>query len=197
MKKSVRSTAAPEKQKRTRTQARDKAVPYYTKSEKIRAVTAMKTVGQDHPFGASALQAAQAVLGKPVAVGTLSAWLTQYGPEIDALIPEQPLDVGALAVATRDSLLKEMQEAMVKLVARANDDAAIGATSVRDSAVSFGIFFDKVAKMLSVSPEEEQLLRRLRLACQRASIDHLAALEDYIGEIEQGISQPLTVGESA
>ena len=77
-------------------------------------------------------------------------------------------------------IVADMVEVRTKVMTHLKKDEVINAMSGRDAAVVAGIMNDHVIKMTGLSSEDEQLMQRFIVFCQRHDIDHAAALEDYM-----------------
>lgn len=165
------------KQKRTRAQA---APPLrYTTAQKLKAVAALKTVGQEHTLGKPALQAAYDVLGTMPATATLDRWLKQYGAQVDELLPSRASAM-TLVNDVHDSIVRDFVDVRGKVVNHLKKQDVIDKMSGRDAAVVAGIFNDHIIKMTGLSPEDEQLMQQFIMACERNNVDHRSAMDDYM-----------------
>ncbi len=152
---------------------------FYDTETKLRAVAAMLTADREHPIGALAIAAAQESLGMATSISTLARWIGQYR---DQVLPSlaQPADVASVVRGVSVGIVADMVEVRNKVMTHLKQPEIIAAMSGRDSAVVAGIMNDHIIKMTGLSSEDEQLMQRFIVFCQRHDIDHTEALEDYM-----------------
>lgn len=166
--------------KRARKQAR------YKQEQQISAVTAMLQCNPTMPLSYEAQQAACSVLGADVSTTTLATWLKKHRSLIettDRSLIAKPLDVPELINSTRDTVIRNLNSAVVKLSAGINDDDAIKTAALRDKGVTMGIAVEKILLLAGRDPELDSLTTTLQQECVGTEWRPVDLIQDVINAI--------------
>lgn len=156
----------------------------YSEKDKIKAVTALRRVGQEHMLSYAAIEAARGILGENVSLATLARWAKQYGPIVDELQPTlnpASIDRSALVLATQNQVIDQFMGIRDKSANILNDEAVLKQTankSARDLAVVMGIAQTHLSQMTALPPESMQAAQRFYRLCEQYNEDFVALLED-------------------
>jgi transposase-like protein len=158
----------------------------YTEAQKIQAVAAMLQAGFTGPLSYEAQEAACTVLGAKINHQTLATWLKKYRSTVettDRSLVAKPLDVPELINSTRDTVIRNLNSAVVKLSAGINDDDAITKAALRDKGVTMGIAVEKILLLAGRDPELDSLTTTLQQECTGTEYNPADLILDMINAV--------------
>lgn len=159
-----------------RTHARERT--HYTEEQKIACATACIAMGG---LTIEGIAQARQITNTNISKASLARWIREYR---DTIIASEPslapaaIDTVALITTTRQAVIRNIAESLVKVTERAKQDDVINAASLRDLKVAQGIDVEKLLLLLGRTPEVEAAVDELQRACDNNPIETAQAIKD-------------------
>lgn len=161
-------------QKRTR-----KKTPEYTEAQKIAAVTTLKI---HNGLTQAGMQAVRDALNPHVSSGTMLTWIRKYGDQIDRsdkTLATGYVDLPTVVAETKATILRRMQSIAEKIIEATESDNSIKEATLQQRFVVVGIIYDKLEKMLGLTPEKIQAWSTFDDECKLSGLDSIETINDY------------------